>query len=44
MTINTTVNLQGADFSDPQFINRLSRSVGDAIMEKVRMGGLGRVS
>ncbi|NBT25023.1 MAG: hypothetical protein EBT09_00395, partial [Actinobacteria bacterium] len=44
VTINTTVNLQGADFSDPQFINRLSRSVGDAIMEKVRMGGLGRVS
>ena len=44
VTINTTINLQGADFSDPQFINRLSRSVGDAIMEKVRMGGLGRVS
>lgn len=42
--INTTINLQGADFSDPTFINRLSRQVGDAIVEKVRIAGSGRVA
>ena len=42
--INTTINLQGADFSDPNFINRLSRQVGDAIVEKVRIAGSGRVA
>jgi len=42
--INTTINLQGADFGDPNFINRLSRQVGDAIVEKVRIAGSGRVA